>query len=416
MWPTDEVDVDEREERPRPGRTARHAGRRGAGSLHTLLLALLAPLALATVAGLVLLWPRGALPPIAEGLGGPKELIDATVVDVRTVACRGTQLADGVLCQSARMELTGGRQAGQTVQFEIPVERDVPTLRPADRVVVGYEPENAETDRYVLVDYQRRVPLLVLGAIFVVCVLALGRFKGLRALAGLAISLAAVLFFILPAILDGANPLLVALVGASVISFVALYVAHGFGVQTTVALLGTLASLTLAGVLAYVFVGASRFTGFASEEASFLRLAEGQLNLRGLLLAGVILGTLGVLDDVTVTQVSAVWQLRRANPELGAGGLYGAAVTVGRDHIASTVNTLVLAYAGASLPLLLFFRQANRALGSVLTTEVIATEVVRTLVGSIGLVAAVPITTALAAFIAVRGAPGADGAGIGHAH
>jgi uncharacterized membrane protein len=422
MRPTDDDldfgEFDEFDEHMRATRRARHASqaRAPAGRLHMLLLALLAPLALATVAGLVLLWPSGPLPPVAAGTGGPAELVDATVLDLTTVACRGTQLADGVLCQRTKTELTGGKQAGQEVQLEVPIGGDNFTLHQGDKVVLGYEPENAETERYVVIDYQRRTPMLVLGALFVGCVLALGRFKGVRALAGLAISLAAILFFLLPAILAGANPLLVALVGASVISFVALYVAHGFGVQTTVALLGTLASLALAGVLAYVFTGATRLTGLALEDALFLRVGGGQVNLRGLLLAGMILGTLGVLDDVTVTQVSAVWQLRRANPQLGAGGLYTAAVTVGRDHIASTVNTLVLAYAGASLPLLLFFRQANRALGAVLTSEVIAIEVVRTLVGSIGLVAAVPITTALAALIAARGDPAAVGTGIGHTH
>jgi uncharacterized membrane protein len=136
-----------------------------------------------------------------------------------------------------------------------------------------------------------------------------------------------------------------------------------------------------------------------SEEAAFLEVSQQQVNLHGLLLASIIIGTLGVLDDVTVTQASAVWELHRANPECGPRNLYRAGIRIGRDHIASTVNTLVLAYAGASLPLLILFSVSNRSLGQVLNTESVAGEVVRTLVGSIGLVASVPITTGLAALV-----------------
>jgi uncharacterized membrane protein len=188
-------------------------------------------------------------------------------------------------------------------------------------------------------------------------------------------------------------------------------------VRTTVALLGTLASLALVGVLAWLFVASTRFTGLASEDAVLLRLGAAEVNPEGLLLAGIVLGTLGVLDDVTVTQASAVWQLRRANPGWGVGALYRSAITVGRDHIASTVNTLVLAYAGASLPLLLLLRQASRPVATVLTGELIATEVVRTLVGGIGLMASVPLTTLIAALVAARTDPeAAADAGAGHQH
>jgi uncharacterized membrane protein len=161
-----------------------------------------------------------------------------------------------------------------------------------------------------------------------------------------------------------------------------------------------LSSLLLTGLLALFFVEISIFTGVGSEEAAFLQISQQQVNLEGLLLASVIIGTLGVLDDVTVTQASAVWELRRANPSYGIRGLYRAGIRIGRDHIASTVNTLVLAYAGASLPLLILFTVSERGLGSVLNTEIVAEEIVRTLVGSIGLVSSVPITTGLAAFVA----------------
>jgi uncharacterized membrane protein len=163
--------------------------------------------------------------------------------------------------------------------------------------------------------------------------------------------------------------------------------------------LGTLLSLGLTAGLAFAFSKLSHFTGFASEEALSIQAAGARVNLTGLLLAGIVIGTLGILQDVTVTQASAVWELRLANPGYGIRGLYRSAMRIGRDHIASTVNTLVLAYAGAGLPLLILFNLSRAPLGHVLTTEIVAQEIVRTLVGSIGLVAAVPITTALSALV-----------------
>jgi uncharacterized membrane protein len=209
--------------------------------------------------------------------------------------------------------------------------------------------------------------------------------------------------FMFPSILDGNDPTAVALVSAALIAIVALYLTHGITEMITVALLGTFAALGLTAALAWVFSNLAHFTGFASEDAFYLTIASSEINVKGLVLAGIIVGSLGVLDDVTVTQVSAVWQLHTANPAYGARRLYASAVVIGRDHIASTVNTLVLAYAGASLPLLLVFTQAGRGLGTVAEGELVAVEIVRTLVGSIGLVAAVPLTTALAAFIVTRG-------------
>jgi uncharacterized membrane protein len=253
--------------------------------------------------------------------------------------------------------------------------------------------------RYTFADFQRSRPLLLLAALFVGAVVALGRWNGFRALGGLVLSLIVLVKFVLPSILDGNNAIAVSLVGASLVMLAALYLAHGFNDRTTTAVVGTMFSLALTGLLAFVFVRFSRITGLADEDARILQLAADQVSLEGLVLGGIIIGTLGVLDDVTVTQVSAVWELHQANPTLGVRGLYRAALRIGRDHIASTVNTLVLAYAGASLPLLILFVEVQRGLGDVLTGETVATEVVRTLVGSIGLVASVPITTILAAVV-----------------
>jgi uncharacterized membrane protein len=183
---------------------------------------------------------------------------------------------------------------------------------------------------------------------------------------------------------------------------VALYFSHGLNARTSTAVLGTLASLVFTVILALVFVRWSALSGFAAEGAEVVAATADAISLKGLLLAGIIIGALGVLDDVTITQASAVWELRHANPSLGGGDLYRSAVRVGRDHIASTVNTLVLAYVGASLPLMLLFVLADTSPGDVLNGEPVAQEVVRTLVGSIGLVVAVPITTRLAALVAAK--------------
>jgi uncharacterized membrane protein len=266
------------------------------------------------------------------------------------------------------------------------------------------QPEAETTgSQYYFIDFDRQFPLLALGGLFAVVVVALSRWRGLAALAGVVVSLWVLVQFVLPAILDGRSPLAVACVGGATIMFLALYLAHGLNATTTVAVLGTLMSLLLTGLLAVIFVGVSSFTGSGSEEAVFLQLSAQQVNLEGLLLASIIIGTLGVLDDVTVTQASAVWELHRANPSYGIKRLYRSGIRIGRDHIASTVNTLVLAYAGASLPLLILFTVASRSFGEVVTTEVVAEEIVRTLVGSIGLVASVPVTTGLAALVVTRG-------------
>jgi uncharacterized membrane protein len=220
---------------------------------------------------------------------------------------------------------------------------------------------------------------------------------------------------VLPAILSGRSPLAVAVVGAGVIMFAVLYLTHGLSARTSTAVLGTLVSLALIGVLGAGFSAAARLTGLDDQTNALITSLGTGVDARGLLLAGMVIGALGVLDDVTVTQTSAVWELHAANPRLGTSGLFRAAMRIGRDHVASAVNTLVLAYAGASLPLLLIFQLSGRSLADVATSQDVAMEIVRTLVGSIGLVASVPVTTAVAALVASReepsaGSPPDDGA------
>jgi uncharacterized membrane protein len=267
----------------------------------------------------------------------------------------------------------------------------------------------------VLSDYERRAPLAWLAIGFALLVAVTGRWRGLRALAGLAASLAVVIGFVVPAILDGQSPVGVALVGALAAMLVTLPLAHGLGVKTLAAALGTAGSLFLTIVLAEAFVELAHLTGLSSDEAIFLRATAGDVSIQGLLLAGMVIGALGVLDDTTVSQASTVLALKRANPRQSFRELFRNALSVGHDHIAATVNTLVLAYAGASLPVLLIFSLGDVSFLEAVNSEAVAEEIVAMLVGSIGLIAAVPITTALAAALALRLEPGQLAAD-GHTH
>jgi uncharacterized membrane protein len=391
----------------------------------------LAPFVLATLVGLVVLWPSSTRADVVVG-AAPEALVRAEVVsatlgpcaaapdqpdlrctepvvrlleaipDAVTTSCP-VPLADGTCATEEREVVVEGRPAGEVVTLaEQSDAGGAPTLEPGDEVVLGWFPGAGEGFELSFADLERRRPLGVLAAIFAVAVVAFGRWQGLRALVGVGVSLGTLALFVLPAVLDGGNPLAVALVGSAAIALTSLYLTHGLNARTTVALLGTLVTLGLVGVLSSVFVDLAQLTGLADEEASFLQVFASQVDLRGLLLGGMVIGALGVIDDVTVTQVAAVWELKQADPHAGPRRLYGAAVRIGRDHIASTVNTLVLAYAGASLPLLLLFTQTDQGLGDVANGEAVAVEIIRTLTGSIGLVASVPFTTALAALVVGR--------------
>jgi uncharacterized membrane protein len=283
-------------------------------------------------------------------------------------------------------------------------------------------PEGAQAlgravDRYGFSDYERQRPLALLTLLFCGLVVVFGRWRGLRALVGLALSLVVVVEFVVPAILDGRSAVGVALIGSLAVMFATIPLAHGLGAKGIAAMLGTAASLGLTALLASIATDAVHLTGISSDETTYLRAVAGTISLQGLLLAGMIIGALGVLDDLTVSQASTVMALRRANPALHAGRLIRGALDVGHDHIAATVNTLVLAYAGASLPVLLIFSIGGTPFGDALNIEAVGEQVVAMIVGSIGLIAAVPITTALAALVAER-LPGAvlvDG-DHGHVH
>lgn len=362
---------------------------------------LIVVLAVATAGGLALWWPGEGVG-LPDAISGQGERVNATVIGDEPVECEGPDLGVDLECVQIDFELTSGPNAGSRGSFQVfpEAQRNVPTFDDGDRIVViEYELADTGEISHTFADFQRGRPLVLLAVLFVVAVVALGRMQGIRAIGGLVVSAVVLFAYVFPALLDGQPPLPVALVAASVIAFAALYLAHGVNDTTTVALLGTMAALAVTGLLGAIFTGLSQITGLASEDQIFLLISAEGIDLRGLVLAGIIIGSLGVLDDVTVTQVSAVARLREANPDYSVRELYRAGVQIGRDHIASTVNTLVLAYAGAALPLLLYYSNAGIGLTESITSEIVAVEVIRTLVGSIGLVSAVPLTTVLAALV-----------------
>ncbi|WP_217921377.1 YibE/F family protein [Miltoncostaea oceani] len=371
----------------------------------------LAVLAVATAAGLIALWPRGDAIPAPPGVGSLRTE-SARVTVVNAEGCRSAVAGDpaatpGVQgCRRVTVRLTSGPDEGDAAGFDIggPVDIDVgdrvrvaATGVPADATVGG-----VTADRYAFSDFERRSTLLWLTIAFAVIVIATSRWRGARALAGLAVSLGVVLLFVVPAILEGASPLGVATVGALAIMLVTIPLAHGTGPKAVAAALGTACALLLTVVLARLATSLAHITGFSSEEATFLSATTTDLSIQGLLLAGIVIGALGVLDDLTVSQASVVMALRRADPSAGGRHLFREALSVGHDHIAATVNTLVLAYVGASLPVLLVFSVAGTSTSDAVNSEVVASEIVATLVGSIGLIAAVPITTGIAALLATR--------------
>ncbi|MFC4464793.1 YibE/F family protein [Streptomyces xiangluensis] len=392
--------------------------------LRKVIAAVLIPFATAVVVGLAVLWPGGAPPHERTGVGFDRQTQEATVTKVDEVDCKSVNASGGTptgdtstaegssaqqqatgTCKKATVRVDTGKDKGRTFT-EIVQPDSSRQLSQGQDVIVAYAPDAPRDLQYSVTDVNRRLPMALLAGIFALAVVVVGRMRGVMALISLAVSFLILTFFILPAILQGSNPLVVAVVGASAIMLIALYACHGLSARTSVAVLGTLLSLLLIGVLGSLFIGWSALTGNTDDNTGLIHGLYPSIDMSGLLLAGVIIGSLGVLDDVTVTQTSAVWELHAANPSMGRRGLYRAGIRIGRDHIASVVNTLVLAYAGAALPLLLLFSIAQSSVGTVANSELVAVEIVRTLVGSIGLVASVPVTTALAALVVSADRPG----------
>lgn len=304
--------------------------------------------------------------------------------------------------QKLEVMIDTGDKKGQTVIIEngnSPLA-NVVVYKVADRVTVNVEKDLEGKDVYNINDFIRTDSLTLLAIIFILSILLIAKLRGMSAMLSMVITFLIIFKYILPQIIAGQNPVLVAIIGSMMIIPVTFYMSHGFNKKTTVAIVGTVIAMILTGVLASIFIEIGKLTGLASEEAGFLAtIKQGQLNMKGVLLAGIVIGATGVLDDITVAQAATVAQLKQASEKMKVSQLYTAAMNVGQDHIASMINTLILVYAGAALPLMLIFVNNPHPFSEIINYEFIAEEIIRTLVGSIGLVVAVPITTLLAAIV-----------------
>ena len=367
------------------------------------MLLLLVPIGLATVVGLFVLWPSDestraqqaaevALPP---GTTYP----DGRVVSVEPLACGGETGAQ-LQCATVVVEVLDDEGAGDFQQIELPADVVAAGVEEGDTFVLTRDAGADGGATYGFFDYARGTPIIFLAVAFAVVVGLVARLRGLLSLVGLAFAFFILFQFVLPAILSEDSPTLVSLVGSSAIMFVVLYLAHGFSARTTTALVGTLFGLTLVAVMGSIAVSVARLTGLTTEETVQLHTFDPTLNFSGLVLAGVVVAGLGVLSDVTITQASAIWQLSEVSPDLTWRELYRRGMAVGRHHIASTVYTIVFAFAGAALPLLLIFELYSQPPLVTLFSSAVAEEVIRTLVAAIALVLAVPVTTASGAFFA----------------
>jgi uncharacterized membrane protein len=353
-------------------------------------------LVVATGAGLAWLWPdRDALPEPIAYLDETASWVYGTVVKVDP---DGPPMVEGGEPAAVFVEV-----AGEDEPQPIHLSPEVPATEFAagDRLKLMRFPAAAQTGSpYVFADFVRTGPLVALAVVFGLVVFAVARWKGLAAIAGLVVSLLLIWQFLLPALIAGKNPLLAGLVTASAIMFVVVYLAHGISVKTTTALLGTFAGVAVVAAAAWWAIPAAHLTPAIHEGMSQMRFIAPSVDLRGVLLCGMVLAGVGVLNDVTITQASAVWELRAAKPAATRRQVFARGMRIGRDHIASTVYTIAFAYVGTALALLVLVNLYDHAVADVLTFEEVAEELVRTLVASIGLVLAIPLTTAIGAALA----------------
>lgn len=371
----------------------------------TILSAILLPLALLTIVGTWFLWPTGGAErvqlddPYSAAAG--VDFVSGTVRQVVNETCpsSGDLEAAGGQAQKCDVAYVEPNAGGSPVPVEVPPEILAATgVEPGDQIRF-LDLSNAVTGSaatYIFVDFVRTAPILLLSALYAFVVVLVARWRGFRALLGLIGAYFVLSKFMIPALVEGKPALLVGLVGSALIMIAVLYFAHGFTARTTTALLGTIFGLSVTTALAAWATGAVHLTGVGDDAKYTLVNQVPELSLSGIILCGLLIAGLGVLNDVTITQSSAVWELAEANPRRPAKDLFTAAMRIGRDHIASTVYTIAFAYAGAVLPMLILVTLYDRALLDTFTSGELVEEVVRTLVGSIGLVLAIPVTTAIA--------------------
>ena len=363
-------------------------------------------IAAGVVFGMVSLWPdadkvpRDQNPYGAEGVS----TVSATVNTVRPFNCgSGGEGPDGLPTVSGDCAKVNASTKDGNATFTLDAGRFKAGIEKGDHISLVKVQPPGQSASYEFLDFSSGLPLTALAIMFTVAVVAVARWRGLFAIVGVGVTLLALTKFILPALLAGESPLPVAVVGSAAIMLVVLYLAHGVSIRTTSALFGTLVGLALTAALGVAATGWTSLTGVGAEDDQTLVAVAPNIQMAGVVAASMVIAGLGVLNDVTVTQASAVWELRALQPAARARDIFTSAMRIGRDHIASSVYTLVFAYAGSAMTILLLITAYQRGLAEMATTEQLAEEIVRTLVGAIGLVLAVPITTAFAVAMAPRG-------------
>jgi uncharacterized membrane protein len=346
---------------------------------------------------MMLLWALIPLGVLAQTVHQElEETVRATVLEIVGEEERdifGTGATTTV--QTLRIELKEGERVGEVATFE----NDLAVLKKGDDIFVNRLVAIDGTESITFKDIERRPQLMWLFATMVVLVVTFAGWQGLRALLSLGLSVIAILFLLVPALLAGYSPAFASFAIATVILAVTLFLTHGIRPHVLISYAGTMAAVGVTCLIATISVAWLGLTGFSADASVYLNFATGgQLDLAGLLLGGIIIGLLGVLDDVAITQASVVQELKGANPTLGLRELYQRSIRVGRDHVGSLVNTLALAYVGTTLPLLLLFARSDATFLASINQEVIAAELVRIIVGSMGLVLTVPFTSFLAAY------------------
>ncbi len=379
---------------------------------------LLIAIGIGVFAGGVLLWPsqqKVDIPmPFQDATGGAVSTEAGKVLSSTLGNCGSPStgrvltsapapgLPDAGPCVQVLIAIDSGANVGANTLLEFTHTPGQPNLAAGEHIRIVRQVDPQGITSYAFYDYERTWPLVLLAAAFAVVIVAVARWRGLRALLGIVVAFGILVLFLLPALRDGAPAVPVALVASAAILYAVLYLAHGVSLRTSAALLGTLTSLLLAAGLSWAAIEMAHLTGLSEDQNNQVTAYLGHISITGLLLAGFIIGSLGVLNDVTVAQSATVFELAHASENTSRRAIFTGAMRVGRDHIASTVYTLVLAYAGSSLPLLLLFSVANRSLGDVLTSEAVAIEIARSAVGGIALALSVPLTTGIAALLAVR--------------
>ncbi|EME16447.1 YibE/F family protein [Rhodococcus triatomae] len=377
---------------------------------------ILTAVGIAVLVGLIALWPSRhsvEIPLPFQTAGGGAVVTEAgTVVRSDFGPCGSPSVGkpftgepapppnNAYECQRSVVAIESGPNEGTRTLLEIGPGPGQPDLAAGESIRLVRQTDATGATAYSFEDYERGWTLLAVVALFVLVIVVVARWRGVRALLGLLVAFAVLVGFMLPALLDGKPAVPVALVGGAVILYAVLYLAHGVSLRTSSALLGTLASMVLAAVLSWAAIEATHLTGLSEEQNTNVQTYLGHVSITGLLLAGFIIGSLGVLNDVTITQASSAFELAHLDPHAGRRSVFTSAMRVGRDHIASTVYTLVLAYAGGALPLLLLFSVAGRSITDVLTGDAVAIEVLRSAVGGIALALSVPLTTAIAVALA----------------